>query len=91
MEPLDKKSEMDGSKREHVGDHLLILHNDEINTFDHVIHSLREICMHEKEQAEQCAMITHLRGQCEIKKGILSQLEELQKQLRSKSLNVTID
>ncbi|HPS84363.1 MAG TPA: ATP-dependent Clp protease adaptor ClpS [Bacteroidales bacterium] len=40
----------------------LILMNDDVNTFDHVIDSLIEICNHNEEQAEQCALITHLKG-----------------------------
>jgi ATP-dependent Clp protease adaptor protein ClpS len=70
---------------------LLILHNDEINTFDHVIHSLQEVCLHDKVQAEQCAILTHLKGCCEIKRGVVTELEELQGQLTDKALNVTID
>jgi ATP-dependent Clp protease adaptor protein ClpS len=91
MVPLDKKSEQDGSKRQHIEERLLILHNDEINTFDHVMNSLQTICLHDKVQAEQCAMLTHLKGYCEIKRGVLTQLEELQEQLTAKTLNVTID
>jgi ATP-dependent Clp protease adaptor protein ClpS len=91
MVPLDKKSEQEGSGKHHVEERLLILHNDEINTFDHVMHTLQEICLHDKVQAEQCAILTHLKGHCEIKRGVLTQLEELQEQLTSKALNVTID
>ncbi|WP_062125380.1 ATP-dependent Clp protease adaptor ClpS [Geofilum rubicundum] len=91
MVPLDKKSERDKSRRQHLEERLLILHNDEINTFDHVIHSLQEVCLHDKVQAEQCAILTHLKGYCEIKRGVLTELEELQEQLTTKALNVTID
>jgi ATP-dependent Clp protease adaptor protein ClpS len=91
MVPLDKKSEQDGSKRQHVEERLLILHNDDMNTFDHVMYSLQEVCQHDKVQAEQCTILTHLKGYCEIKRGVLTQLEDLQEQLSSKALNVTID
>lgn len=47
----------------------LILFNDEINTFDHVIKSLVEVCGHDAVQAEQCAMIVHFRGSYEVKTG----------------------
>jgi ATP-dependent Clp protease adaptor protein ClpS. len=40
----------------------LILYNDDINTFDHVIKSLVEVCGHDSVQAEQCAMIVHFKG-----------------------------
>jgi ATP-dependent Clp protease adaptor protein ClpS len=47
----------------------LILFNDNINTFDHVIKSLVEICGHDPVQAEQCALIVHFKGSCDIKFG----------------------
>jgi ATP-dependent Clp protease adaptor protein ClpS len=39
---------------ESAGKNALILHNDEVNTFDFVIESLIEVCEHTTEQAEQC-------------------------------------
>ncbi len=63
-----KKQSSEGEK------YTLILYNDEINTFDHVIKSLVEICGHDSVQAEQCALIVHLKGSCEIKSGIMEVL-----------------
>jgi ATP-dependent Clp protease adaptor protein ClpS len=50
--------------------HDLVLYNDDINTFEFVIESLVEVCGHEFEQAEQCALIAHFQGQmyCKIRK-----------------------
>ena len=42
----------------------IILHNDDVNTFDHVINCLIRYCDHPLEQAEQCAYIVHYRGKC---------------------------
>jgi ATP-dependent Clp protease adaptor protein ClpS len=67
--------------------HYLILYNDEINTFDHVIKSLVEICGHDSVQAEQCALIVHLKGSCEIKSGIREVLQAMSRSLNSKGLN----
>ncbi len=53
----------------------IILHNDDVNTFDHVILSLMEICDHDPIQAEQCAMIVHYNGKCSVKRGTFDQLE----------------
>lgn len=54
----------------HRGDtYTLVLINDDQNTFDHVIKSLVEVCGHDPVQAEQCAMITHFNGSCEVKVG----------------------
>ena len=38
-----------------VSQHCLVLYNDDVNTFDHVINCLIRICSHELIQAEQCA------------------------------------
>ena len=53
----------------------LIVFNDEVNTFEHVISTLIRVCRHSPEQAEQCTWIIHHRGKCTVKSG---QLEELQ-------------
>ena len=39
--------------------HEIILYNDDVNTFDHVISTLIEVCEHTPEQAEQCSLIVH--------------------------------
>ena len=91
MVPLDKKSEKENASNRDLGERALILHNDEINTFDHVIDTLQEVCRHDKVQAEQCAIITHMKGYCEIKRGTLNELEQYQQALTEKSLSATID
>lgn len=65
----------------------LVLYNDEINTFDHVIKSLVEICGHDPVQAEQCALIVHLKGSCDIKSGIMEVLQVMSRSLNAKGLN----
>jgi ATP-dependent Clp protease adaptor protein ClpS len=64
----------------------LILYNDDINTFEHVIASLVEICGHDPVQAEQCAMIVHFKGSCEIKNGAHQVLASMRKALNAKGL-----
>jgi ATP-dependent Clp protease adaptor protein ClpS len=65
----------------------LILYNDEINTFDHVIKSLVEVCGHDSVQAEQCALIVHLKGSCDIKSGVREILQVMSRSLNAKGLN----
>lgn len=69
----------------------LVLYNDEINSFDHVIKSLVEICGHDPVQAEQCALIVHLKGKCEIKSGIRPVLAAMSRSLNSKGLNSKVE
>ena len=35
----------------------LIVFNDEVNTFNHVINTLIRVCKHSNEQAQQCTLI----------------------------------
>lgn len=47
----------------------LVVFNDDVNTFDHVIKTLIKVCNHSAEQAEQCAWIIHYKGKCAVKTG----------------------
>src|SRR5690606_18779547 len=55
----------------------LILFNDDVNTFDHVIDTLIRICNHDLIQAEQCAMLVHYKGKCSVKTGSYEELEPM--------------
>ena len=55
--------------------HEIILHNDEVNTFDFVIDSLVNVCEHTLEQAEQCTILVHYKGKCGVKTGEYKELE----------------
>ncbi len=76
---------------ESTPDYLLILYNDEIHTFDYVMESLIEVCGHSSVQAEQCTIITHYKGQCDVKKGMREELQEMQLNLIKKGLKAGID
>ena len=69
----------------------LILHNDDVHSFDYVIASLMDICHHELHQAEQCAYIVHHKGKCDVKNGAFDVLHPMKDKLTSKGLSVTID
>ncbi len=47
----------------------IVLFNDDVNTFDHVIETLIYACDHTPEQAEQCSIIVHYKGKCTVKTG----------------------
>lgn len=69
----------------------LILYNDDVNTFDHVINSLVKICKHEPIQAEQCAWIVHLNGKCKVKNGNFEELEPMCVALLDRGISATIE
>ena len=53
----------------------IVLYNDDVNTFDHVINSLIFACEHTPEQAEQCSIIVHYKGKCTVKTGEFNELK----------------
>lgn len=68
----------------------LFLINDDYNSFDHVVDCLTAICDHDPIQAEQCALLTHYKGSCEIFIGDNADLEPMQEDLALYGLNVEI-
>ena len=52
----------------------IIIYNDDVNTFDHVIETLVRVCSHTTEQAEQCSLIIHYKGKCTVKTGPMKEL-----------------
>jgi len=53
----------------------IILFNDDVNTFDHVIETLIAVCEHTYEQAHQCSLIVHFKGKCAVKTGPFEELK----------------
>jgi len=68
----------------------IVLFNDDVNTFDHVIDSLVEICDHTFEQAEQCAVLVHYKGKCTVKTGEYKDLKQRCSLLLTKGLSAEI-
>lgn len=69
----------------------LILYNDDVNTFEHVIKALVEICGHDSVQAEQCALIVHFKGKCEVKSGPVEVLTAMSRSLNLEGLNSKVE
>ena len=72
-------------------EHKIILYNDEINTFDHVIDSLVDVCDHNSIQAEQCSLIIHFNGKCDVKHGEYEKLKPMRDALNERGLSATIE
>ncbi|HMP92105.1 MAG TPA: ATP-dependent Clp protease adaptor ClpS [Phnomibacter sp.] len=69
----------------------LIVWNDEVNTFDWVIKALVEICGHTEEQAEQCAIIIHMRGKYPVKNGDYDTLKPMCDAITDRGIGATIE
>ena len=68
----------------------LIVFNDDVNTFDHVIETLIKVCGHTAEQAEQCTLLIHYKGKCTVKMGSYEELTGMCTALHDKSLSADI-
>ncbi|MFP9113269.1 ATP-dependent Clp protease adaptor ClpS [Flavobacterium sp. RHBU_3] len=68
----------------------IVLYNDDVNTFDHVIETLMRVCEHTPHQAEQCSLIVHYNGKCTVKTGILNELVPQCTQLLEAGLSAEI-
>ncbi|HLT52942.1 MAG TPA: ATP-dependent Clp protease adaptor ClpS [Flavobacteriaceae bacterium] len=75
MANKEKTSEDTLLEEDLAGLNELILFNDDVNTFDHVIDTLIYACDHTPEQAEQCSIIVHYKGKCTVKTGVMDDLE----------------
>ena len=69
----------------------LIIYNDNVNTFEHVIDCLINYCRHEPQQAEQCAIIIHNRGRCSVKEGDLDSLKPIKEALCENYIDAKIE
>ncbi len=72
-------------------DNHLVLYNDDVNTFDFVIQSLIEVCNHEREQAEQCSIIVHNNGRCQVKDGPITKLKPMCRALVQRGLTAEVE
>ena len=70
---------------------VLVVYNDDVNTFDHVITSLVHVCNHEPIQAEQCAYIIHNNGKCDVKNGDYDDLVPMCSSLLELGLSAEIE
>ena len=86
-----KKKVIKKIKENSADNNFLILHNDDVHSFDYVIDALIEVCHHNYEQAAQCTLIVHNKGKCDVKKGGFNKLKPLKDALIEKELNATID
>jgi ATP-dependent Clp protease adaptor protein ClpS len=68
----------------------IVVFNDDVNTFDHVINTFVGILKHTSDQAEQCAWIIHTKGKCKVKNGTFDDLEPLCTAILDKGISAEI-
>ena len=70
---------------------ILVLHNDDENTFEHVESCLIQICKHTPGRAKESAVMVHTRGKCDVYKGTDNKLKKMMWAMQIKGLLVTIE
>jgi len=86
----DKREEvLETTSDEDIND--LIVYNDDVNTFDHVINTLVKVCKHTAEQAEQCTLLVHYKGKCAVKKGSFVDLIPYREGIVDAGINAEIE
>lgn len=68
----------------------LVVFNDDVNTFDHVITTLMKVCKHSPEQAEQCTMLIHFKGKCTVKSGSFDFLKPMREAICEAGIDARI-
>ena len=68
----------------------LVIFNDDVNTFEHVINTLVKVCKHTFEQAEQCTLLIHYKGKCTVKTGAFEELTPLREHILDAGITVAI-
>lgn len=69
----------------------LVIHNDEVNTFDWVIEALVQVCKHDYHQAEQCSILIHSKGKYAVKEGSYDSLKPMKDAIAERGINATIE
>lgn len=69
----------------------LVVYNDDVNTFDHVIQTLIEICSHSPIQAEQCTLMIHYKGRATVKQGEYEELVQMRTGITDRHINAEVE
>jgi ATP-dependent Clp protease adaptor protein ClpS len=70
--------------------HNLVVFNDEVNTFEHVIETLIDVCGHTAEQAEQCTLLIHYKGKCSVKNGSWEELVPMRNEICRRGISAEV-
>ncbi len=70
--------------------HNLVVFNDDVNTFDHVIDTLIDVCEHTPEQAEQCTLLIHYKGKCTVKNGSWEELVPMRNEICRRGISAEV-
>ena len=69
----------------------IVVYNDDVNTFNHVIDCLMKYCKHDPLQAEQCTWFIHTKGKYDVKHGPFEELVPIKQALNENGIDAKIE
>lgn len=69
----------------------VVVYNDEVNSFEHVILTLMEVCRHTEQQATQCTMIIHTKKKCMVAVGDLDKMNLMCEKIMSRGIDARVE
>lgn len=69
----------------------IVVYNDDVNDFGHVMRCFMQYCGHSLEQAEQCALLIHSTGRYAVKHGTYDDLKPICEALLENHLTAKIE
>lgn len=91
MSTITRKRNKPDFKKYDDQPYVLLLLNDDYNTFVHVIETLMKVLSFSLEQSSNIASIVHNSGSCDIKYGEYNELKKVYDALSKEGLNCDID
>jgi len=76
---------------ENVKTHKLTIYNDDVNSYEYIIACLIRFCKHDPIQAEQCAVIAHSNGQCDVRISNFNDIYEMHADLKDMNIKTEIE
>ena len=70
---------------------VIVVYNDDVNTFDWVIQCFMDILQHSEEQSEQLSLLVHFKGKASVKTGLRKQLHPLKDALVDRGLSAVLE
>ena len=90
MEEIEIKEEVETLEKKSDDEYQLLVINDDINTFDHVINNLIDICDIDNEHAIKCTILIHNLGKCVIVEGDKDKLSIMEEGLNMVGIDATV-
>lgn len=72
-------------------ENMIIVYNDDVNTFDHVTECLMRYCGHDAEMAGVMTLMIHMKGRFPVKKGSYKNLVPICSSLLENGLSAEIE